>query len=201
MSVPDYTRLLSAANDYLARGWSVLPIASNKKPAIKTWKPLQRERPDQSDFIEWFKPTAFGGSVVGLGIILGDVSGGLVVRDFDEPGSYEAWKAQFPEFAATLPTVQTGRGHHVYARVPGCKTRKLGDGELRAEGSYVVAPPSMHASGAEYSWIVPLTNGEIPIVEEGLFLGAVDTGRLKSPSAIWRESLESPGDSCRSYIS
>ncbi len=192
MSVPNYSRLLSAANDYLSRGWSVLPIANKKKPAIKTWKPLQRERPNQSDFDHWFKPTAYGASVVGLGIILGEVSGGLIVRDFDDPGAYEAWKAQFPEFAATLPTVQTGRGYHVYARVPGCKTRKLSDGELRAEGSYVVAPPSIHASGIEYTWIVPLPDGEIPIVDEGLILEEVSSGRHKSHNAIWRESLELP---------
>lgn len=190
MTVPDYSRLLSAANEYLDRGWSVLPIASDKKPAIKRWKPLQRERPNQSDFDHWFKPTASGASVVGLGIILGDVSGGLAVRDFDDPDAYESWKAQFPKFAETLPTVRTDRGFHVYARIPGYKTRKLGDGELRAEKAYVVAPPSMHASGAEYSWIVPLPAGEVPIVDEGLFLEGIDSGRHKSHNSIWREGRE-----------
>ncbi len=192
MSVPDYTRLLSAANDYLDQGWSVLPIANDKKPAIKTWKPLQCERPNQSDFVHWFKPTAFAGSVEGIGVILGDVSGGLAVRDFDDPSAYEAWKAQYPDYAVILPTVQTGRGFHVYARIPGCTTRKLGDGELRAERAYVVAPPSIHASGTEYNWIVPLPVGEIPIVDKGLFVGDVDTDRHKSPNARWRESPELP---------
>lgn len=171
----------------------MLPIANNKKPAIKSWKPLQLKRADPSDITLWFDGTAFTGSVQGLGIILGDISGGLAVRDFDDPDAYEAWKAQFPEFAAILPTVQTGRGFHVYARIPGCKTRKLGDGELRAEGSYVVAPPSMHVSGTEYHWIVPLLVGEIPTVDESIFLEDIGTLIHKSNKAIWRESLELPG--------
>lgn len=193
MTAPDYTRLLSAAKDYLRRGFSVLPVSIGKKPALKSWKRLQSTPVDLAELGTWFTVDAFGGSVAGLGIILGDVSGGLAVRDFDDPDAYEAWKAQFPEFAVILPTVQTGRGFHVYARIPGCKTRKLGNGELRAKGSYVVAPPSIHASGAEYNWIAPLPVGKIPIVDESLFLEEIDTDRHKSHKAIWRESLELPG--------
>lgn len=192
MTVPDYSRLLSAANDYLSRSWSVLPVTKDKKPALKSWKRLQSAPPDLAELGTWFTVDAFGGYVAGLGIILGDVSGGLAVRDFDDPDAYEAWKAQFPESAAILPTVQTGRGFHVYARIPGCKTRKLGDGELRAERAYVVAPPSMHASGAEYNWINPLPDGEVPIVDESLFLEKIDTDRHKNPNDIWREGREGP---------
>ena len=52
--------------------------------------------------------------------------------------------------------VKTGRGWHLYfampagcARIP-CSTR---DGlDVRADGGYVVAPPSVHLSGHIYTW-------------------------------------------------
>jgi len=193
MTAPDHARLVAAAQDYQRRGWSVLPVTHEKKPALKSWKRLQTTPADPTELESWFTAQAFGGAVVGTGIILGDVSGGLVVRDFDEPAAYEAWKAEHSDMAALLPTVRTGRGFHVYARVLGCKTKKLVGGELRAKGSYVVAPPSMHATGIEYTWIVPLPDGEIPLVDVSVFLEVTDADIHKRHNAIWHGSLEVPG--------
>lgn len=52
-----------------------------------------------------------------------------------------------------LPAVETSRGRgHVYARISDCPAIKYADGELRARGQYVLAPPSLHSSGHRYCW-------------------------------------------------
>jgi hypothetical protein len=132
---------------YEGRGWCVLPMGADKAPALKSYKRYHSERPTEGTLTSWFT-----------------VSGGLYCRDFDETASYEAWKASHPALAAKLPTVRTSRGFHVYARsAKPVKTRKLGDGELRGEKAFVVLPPSKHPSGALYEWVVPLTEGEVPM--------------------------------------
>jgi hypothetical protein len=98
-----------------------------------------------------------GQRITGLAILTGKQSRQWVCRDFDDPKAYENWAAEHSELAQVLPTVKTGRGYHVYFRCFGSiPTVKLGDGELRAEKSYTLLPPSLHPSGARYQWLKPL---------------------------------------------
>lgn len=143
--------LLEAALAHARRGWSIIPIGKGKKPLCK-WARYQSERADEATIREWLaKPR-----VRGLAVVLGAVSGGLACRDFDEAESYERWARAHPDEAKALPTARTARGFHVYFRCPGevPATRKLSDGELRGEGAYVIAPPSVHDTGAVYEWTV-----------------------------------------------
>lgn len=99
--------------------------------------------------------------VTGLALICGPVSGGVVVRDFDDMPAYERWATEHPDLAATLPTVQTARGCHIYFKSDHDCIKKIGDtGELRGAG-YVLLPPSRHPSGTVYEWLNPLPDGEL----------------------------------------
>lgn len=94
-----------------------------------------------------------------VGIATGAVSG-LVVIDVDPGGdeTIEALKRTLGRLPATLVAL-TPRGAHAYFRHPGvevrCSAGRLGPGvDVRADGGYVVAPPSrIHA--AEYRWRLP----------------------------------------------
>lgn len=151
--------LLDAAIDYLQRGWSIIPV-KGKKPALRSWKQYQQQRPTEDEVRRWF---GAGSSATGVAVICGRVSGDLICRDFDEAGSYERWAAAHPDLAAQLPTVKTGRGYHVYATCPEARSATLPDGELRSDGNYVVLPPSQHESGAVYTWIIEPSAG-VPVV-------------------------------------
>lgn len=156
--------VLNEALRLRSMGVSVLPIGSGKKPALKSWKQLQMVAADESTLCDWYATPGKG-----VGIVLGTVSQELVVRDFDIAGAYEQWRKAYPGLAASLPTVQTKRGYHVYARISIRKTQKFGDGELRGSGSYVVAPPSEHPNGGQYVWLNPLvTLDDIPVLEVDL---------------------------------
>lgn len=153
----------AAAVDYARRGWSVIPLAGDKRPTVATWKERQTCAVSPEDAAAWFARIK---RVEGVGIVLGKVSGGLAVRDFDDAGAYSRWAKAHNQIASVLPSVKTARGVHVYFRADGVATCKYDDGELRGEGAYVVAPPSKHPSGAFYEWLT-LPNGEVPKVDPG----------------------------------
>lgn len=184
--------LLASALDYLRRGWSVLPIGPDKRPALSSWRRYQTERPSETTIAKWFAAGALGGRVRGVGIVLGEVSGGLAVRDFDEAGAYAQWAAGHPELARTLPTVETSRGRHVYFRCPEARTLKLPGGELRAVGAYVLAPPSLHPSGCQYRWTVGLPDGPLPSIDASDFLDKNESGKSEALPPLWLEHLEHP---------
>lgn len=131
-----------------ALGASVIPIGRKKKPALRTWKAFQATAGDERQIHDWFDSR----NDLGLGIVLGPVSGNLIARDFDVREAWERWASEYPNLERMLPNVETSRGRHVYARIAGCASRDFDDGELRAIGCYAVSPPSVHPSGCRYRW-------------------------------------------------
>lgn len=190
------TPLFSAALEYAGRGWSVIPLIG-KKPALRTWKRWQRTQAGKVQLKRWFARP----EVTGIAVICGAVSGGLVVRDFDDLQAYESWAQAHPKLAGTVPTVQTPRGRHLYFRsaVPAPTTR-LDDGDLQAERAYVAAPPSLHPSGDCYQWLVP-PHDALPVLdpyEAGLLHKRTEANKVHqkevvvcgSPSHWGPQSLE-----------
>ena len=171
----------NAANKYAKHGWSIIPIGRDKKPALRTWKGFQSKRPTDKQLRQWFLDgQGVRGQVTGLAAVCGDVSGDLVVRDFDSMEAYQAWAKAYPKLAAKLPTVQTARGRHVYFRNGHSRIEVMNDGELRGKG-YVLLPPSIHPTGVLYDWIVPLSNGPLPEVPDPAVAGLI--APKKSPSS------------------
>jgi len=135
-----------AAHAYRQLGLSVIPL-DGKRPAIQSWLPFQKERATADQIDRWHE----AGLLANLGVVCGAVSGGLAVLDFDGPAGYPAFAATFPDLTETF-TVATGGGvgKHVYLLADELPptTRALdtplGHIELRADGTYVAAPPSVH---------------------------------------------------------
>jgi hypothetical protein len=162
--------LLDHALDYHRRGWCIIPIRAGSKAALCEWKPYQEQRPDEKQLRRWFGCDRG----YGLAVVLGEVSGGLMCRDFDCMQAYSSWTGVHPELAARLPTARTHRGRHVYGRGDVAAVRAespsgggiitYNDGELRAGGCYCLVPPSRHPSGSQYEWEVPLTD-EVPQID------------------------------------
>ncbi len=140
--------LAESAREYMGLGLSILAVAG-KKPVISAWTQYQERRPSSSEINAQLGRSG----VTGLAVILGRVSGDLWAVDFDDAAVYRAWATEHPDLATTLPTVKSGRGFHVYGRWPAISTKKFAWGELRGEGAYIVLPPSLHPSGATYTWL------------------------------------------------
>lgn len=150
--------LLEAALDYLAQGFSVIPIRSDdrKRPALDSWKPYQERRATEEEAKRWFT-----GNSNGIAVVCGRVSGGLTVIDIDDPGLAARFLSANPGLLESTICARTGGGNlHVYLRVPfppaKFSLRRLDPPQpvdIQGEGSYVVIPPSIHASGRHYEWM------------------------------------------------
>ena len=166
-------------------------LVAEKKPAVR-WKRYQTKPPTERTVRDWFG----GDSTFGITVIFGKASGGLVSRDFDIMVAYEDWALSHPQLAASLPTVETRRGRHVYCRAnekhisevrsrlgkpDGTGAITFPNGELRAGvGCYSVVPPSQHPSGTTYRWLNPPSDFRIVnLVESGLVMSPDDTERTE----------------------
>ncbi len=153
---------LAAALCYAQRGWSIIPIVSTgkkKKPDLKTWSPYQNQRAEEKTIRAWFE----GNPQRNIGIVTGHISG-LVVLDVDG----EQGRASVREFTLpATPTVQTGKGFHYYFAHPGFHVANavgfLPGLDNRADGGYVVAPPSVHENGSRYEWAPNLSPDEVDL--------------------------------------
>lgn len=138
------------AAEYFDRGWSVIPL-TGKRPALSSWREFQTKRASLDQVREWF-----GESSANMGIVTGRLSE-LVVVDCDSAKDAEYWRQTFPKTPLAVRT--GGGGTHFYYRYPadetignraGLLSRRI---DLRAEGGYVAAPPSLHPSGSDYQWL------------------------------------------------
>jgi hypothetical protein len=166
--------MLQAALDLAEQGYRILPLhhplfdgsgrcscndadcaSVGKHPRLREWQ--VRATCDATLIDDWWA----GDPWANIGVATGSASG-LVVLDVDSQAALDALIDQVGNaLLATAPAVRTGRGWHYYFRYPSDgiviknTVRLLGiDGvDLRGEGGYVVAPPSVHATGALYEWI------------------------------------------------
>lgn len=168
--------LLTEAQRYLDRGWSVIPTANvpEEKKAAVTWTPCMTSRPSAAKLRKWFALP----NITGVAVIFGKVSGRLASRDWDVEGAYERWAQDHAKLAIRLPTARTARGHHVYFRAELERFEDLADGEYRGDSNhYSLLPPSLHPNGVRYAWTIPLPKGELPLIdpiEEGLVPDATE---------------------------
>lgn len=145
------TAMAEAAREYLQRGWSVIPLRPHDKRPLIAWHEFQTRRAHTGAVDSWWGP----GTNANLGVVTGQISG-LVVLDLDgEQGRTSVRDRQLP----ITPIAQTGHGWHYYFAHPGTQVDNavgiLPGVDLRGDGGYVVAPPSIHQSGARYHWLVP----------------------------------------------
>lgn len=142
--------ILEQAWKFVSSGIGVLPIQyRDKRPdfkLIQTWEPLKTELPDYNTLQRWFSSGQHN-----YGVIAGWQ--GLVVIDFDDMPTYRAWMRWIERsHSACLRAYQvaTGRGAHLYVRLPHKeRNRKIGKIDIKADG-YVLGPGSIHPSGAIY---------------------------------------------------
>lgn len=146
---------MKAALDYGRLGWSVIPIESRGKRPLIRWQVYQFRRPTATEVVEWFRrwPDA------NIAVVTGVVSG-LAVLDIDPRHGADASLTQLTRehggLAETVEARTGGGGRHLYFAHPGellhNRVGIVAGVDLRGDGGYVVAPPSVHASGEPYRW-------------------------------------------------
>ena len=164
------TGMMEAALELAENGFAVFPLVSkDKNPQIKGWQ--KKATADTEQIRAWWKkwPDA------NIGILCGSASHGVVVIDVDRKHGVdgfvelEKWQKEHGSLPPTLcANSGTGGGMHMYYRAAKPLTKyegKVGI-DLRAEGSYIVAPPSTHPNGRAYEWQIPFNTEMIAAADE-----------------------------------
>jgi hypothetical protein len=152
--------VLDAAIAYARRGIRVMPIQHKSKvPLLKAW--TTEASNDEAVVREWFTKTYRG---AGVGIATGkagtrqffvlDIDDKNGKRGSDTLADLEAEHGKLPDTVTVL--TPTG-GRHLYftttIEIRNDAGKRLGDGlDIRGIGGYVVAPPSTHENGGEYTF-------------------------------------------------
>lgn len=154
---------------YINIGLAVFPLKPNDKIPL-TKNGCKDATTDGAQVKAWWQqyPNA------NIGIATGSKSNGLIVIDLDvdsEKGKdgkeeLKKWEAQNGELPKTW-TSTTGRGgSHLFFLTTKMIRNRAGilDGiDIRGEGGYIVAPPSVHRNGNRYTW--DTTNAHLPMAE------------------------------------
>lgn len=147
-----------AAIDYIKRGLAVFPLEEKgKRP--KTRNGFKDATTDAAQVKAWWQqwPNA------NIGIATGKRSGGIFVIDLDideDKGidgyhTLEDWQRENGKFPETWTAITGRGGYHLYFHSNSEIKNRAGiiDGvDVRGDGGYVVAPPSVHSNGNRYEW-------------------------------------------------
>lgn len=152
------------ACEYVDNGWSVLPVKpEEKRPYMTNWLQYTRTRANKQTVVNWFNSLVGAG----IGVVTGRVSN-MVVLDVESdcPYSIEDILRKYP----TQMYSRTGSGgYHLFYQYPTNVPRvanRVGifeRADLRADGGFIVLPPTIHPSGGRYEWIKRGPLGAFPL--------------------------------------
>ena len=181
---PEPTSALEAALAYARRGWPVFPLhavdAEGRCTCAKAGCPSPGKHPrtrrglhdattEEGQLRAWWA----GWPEANVAIVTGRVSD-LLVLDIDPRHDGEESLQKLQELCGgvlpvTVESLTGGGGRHLFFQHPDQEIRcavevgGLAGIDLRADRGYVVAPPSVHASGRRYEWEASSNPDDVPL--------------------------------------
>ena len=152
------------AIEYVDSGWSILPVKpEDKRPYMTNWLQYNHTRASREMAVNWFKQL----SGAGIGVVTGKISN-MVVLDVESycPTPIEELLKMYP----TQMISRTGSGgYHLFYQYPQNVSKisnRVGifeGADLRADGGFIVLPPTVHPNGNRYEWIKKGPLGAFPL--------------------------------------
>lgn len=145
------TSLLDSALDYANRGWYVFPLKAGSKIPFLKWKD-EATRDEEKIRAWWTKNPNYN-----IAIVTGEKSG-IIAMDIDPRSGGTETLFELVTKHEALPHTTAfktgGGGMHYIFKHPNYKvttTSNVFQGiDSKADGGYIIAPPSLHASGKRY---------------------------------------------------
>ena len=174
--------MINHALKYLRMGLSIIPLKSRGKEPLIKWQEYQTRKATEEEIKKWWTvaPNA------NIGIITGKLSG-LAVIDLDGP---EGLASALELGLESTVTSLTGRGKQLWYQnneVLKNSVKTLPGLDVRAEGGYVVSPPSIHPNGKRYRFISPLAVNSLesfPMERLNVVAAPKDVGKIKEEGWI-----------------
>ena len=152
------------AIEYVDSGWSILPVKpEDKRPYMTNWLQYNHTRASKEMAVNWFKQL----SGAGIGVVTGKISN-MVVLDVESycPTPIDELLKKYP----TQMISRTGSGgYHLFYQFPQNVSKisnRVGifeGADLRADGGFIVLPPTIHPNGNRYEWIKKGPLGAFPL--------------------------------------
>ena len=161
------TDTVKLAQFYADHNWQIFPCKPHDKTPLVKW--ADEATTDRARIADWWQqyPDA------NIGIATGARSGNLVLDIDAGHGGEESLRTLLGEFGDLPRTPQAhtgGGGRHVVFAHPGREVRnsagKVAPGiDVRGDGGYIVAPPSIHPNGKPYQWISEYRPSTTPLAQ------------------------------------
>ncbi|MGI8897881.1 MAG: bifunctional DNA primase/polymerase [Pyrinomonadaceae bacterium] len=174
--------LRAIAAEYAAQGLSTIVASPRSKVPLVEWKAYQYEPPSSPEREAMFSFE----QDLNIGVVCGAASSNLAIIDAESKPSFTDQLKQCDRAGLANTWVdETYRGGHIYLSLPvAVKPRSFKrDGyEVRAQGQFVLMPPSVHPSGAVYRFINrPPSIIRVPSLDALDWLGLQPAGKKKIP--------------------
>ena len=188
------TTLHAAALQLAQKGLAVFPCQPRgKEPACDAG--LHAATCDIERINRWWQAVPD----LNVGIATGTASG-IFVLDIDGEGGEASLRRLEQENCPLPPTIEaiTGKGRHCYFRMRGSirnSAGQIGAGlDIRGDGGYVIAPPSVHPSGRDYAWSVDAADifADAPDWLHALINGGNSGAAKGKPLEHWHTALTEP---------
>lgn len=176
--------MMACALEYANQGFAVFPLSpKDKYPIYSGGFKIATTNPEQIG--KWWRrnPDA------NIGIATGAASGGLVIIDLDVDddkgiNGFETmrdWERSHGDLPDTANTITGRGGYHLFFRSNEPIKNRVGilpGVDVRGDGGYIVAPPSIHPNGKPYEWEQSIDEFGIASVNDTVraFLASGDTG-------------------------
>lgn len=152
------------ALEYVDSGWSVLPVRpEEKRPIMTNWLQYTKTRATREMVDKWFASL----TGVGVGAVTGKISG-IIVLDVENDCPY-----RIEDLLKKYPTQMIARsgsgGFHLFYNYPinvprvSNRVRIFEGADLRADGGFIVLPPTRHPNGNRYEWVKRGPLGAFPL--------------------------------------
>ena len=183
--------LMDKAEEYAAKGMHVFPLKVNDKQPANS-----HGFKDATTSKEVIK-TYWTAAPYNIGLATGEVNN-LVVVDVDDEQIWATFLATQAKELPIGPKVKTGKGHHLYFSYPAGRSirnkQKPGMGfDIRANGGYVVAPPSIHPNGSVYEFTT--TEEDLPDLPEWLLELIAEPKEVAKTKLNFNASIPASNDS------
>lgn len=153
-NTPTVYDMLPYALQYAQAGLRIFPLSPCDKKPLGGTRGCKEATDDISVIKKWWTDNPF----YNIGIATGN---GIVVIDVDEgdgksgEDSIRKWQEEHGNLPTTMTSITGNGGRHLIYRCDGNYQNHVSvipNVDIRADGGYIVAPPSIHPNGRRYKW-------------------------------------------------
>lgn len=172
-NTPTAYDMLLYALQYAQAGLRVFPLSPCDKMPLQGSKGLNEATNNLDKIRQWWTTNPFFniGCATGNGIVVIDIDEGVDNNGGNKSGedSITQWQSENGQLPDTLTAISGKGGRHLYYRTThkcSSKTGVIKNVDIRADGGYIVLPPSIHPNGNRYTWVDDFNFDKISVAND-----------------------------------